>query len=249
MKMLTLILPSAGILFTTGMLLAADHKPPDKAQGDPLMKMAENIHWFGQAAVKITADDTVVYIDPYNLSKRDKADIVLITHSHGDHLSPDDIKKVATEKTVIIATPDCREKLEDIPHAKLLEAAPGFSTNIGALAISAVPAYNVVKTKFHPRKNNWVGYVVTAGGVKIYHSGDTERIPEMKTFSCDIAMLPLGQTYTMSGPEEAAAAVKDVKASIAIPIHYGTYEGKPADAETFKKLLEPDITVIIKKAE
>jgi L-ascorbate metabolism protein UlaG (beta-lactamase superfamily) len=213
------------------------------------MKMTENIHWFGQAAVKITTDGKVIYIDPYQLKKADKADIILITHSHGDHLSPADIKKVATDKTVIIATPDCATKLKDIKKSKLLTSEPGFSTTIGDITIEAVPAYNVKKTKFHPKSNKWVGYVVTVNGVKIYHAGDTERVPEMKNIDCDIAMLPLGQTYTMSGPEEAAEAVKDVKAEIAIPIHFGMYEGKESDAETFKKLLEGTAAVIIKKPE
>ena len=230
-------------------LNAADTIQTDKSKGVTPMKMVDNIHWFGQAAVKINAGESVIYIDPYNLKKKDKADILLITHSHDDHLSPDDIKKVASDKTVIIATPDCTAKLAGIPRAKLLESSPGFTINIGAISITAVPAYNVVKTMFHPKQNKWVGYIVGVDGVKIYHSGDTERIPEMKSFSCDIVMLPLGQTYTMSGPDEAAAAAKDVKASIAIPIHYGMYEGKASDAETFKKLLEPGITVVIKKPE
>jgi len=249
MKTIAISLVLASAFLASLSLHAAGIPETDKSKGVTPMKMVDNIHWFGQAAVKIAAGETVVYIDPYNLKKSDKAGIILITHSHGDHLSPDDIKKVATDKTVIIAPPDCDDKLAGIPHAILLKSFPGFSTNIGPVSITAVPAYNIVKPKFHPKKNNWVGYIVTLDGVKIYHSGDTERIPEMKTFTCDIAMLPLGQTYTMSGPGEAAAAAKDVKASIAVPIHFGMYEGKESDAETFKKLLEPAITVIIKKPE
>jgi L-ascorbate metabolism protein UlaG (beta-lactamase superfamily) len=109
-----------------------------------------------------------------------------------------------------------------------------------------VPVYNVVKTNFHPNQNNWVGYIITVDRVRIYHAGDTERIPEMMTFSRDIAMLPLGQTYTMNSVEDAAKAAIDVKAKTAIPIHYDMYEGAKADAEMFKKLQEGMVTVVIK---
>ncbi len=102
---------------------------------------------------------------------------------------------------------------------------------------------SLVAALFHPKHNGWVGYVVTVGGRRIYHAGDTERIPEMKTFSCDIALLPLGQTYTMESVEDAAAAARDVKASMAIPIHFGMYEGTQADAEKFRDLLEGEIDV------
>lgn len=212
-------------------------------------KMVENIHWLGQAAVKITAGDKAVFIDPYNLKISDKADIILITHCHMDHMSPKDIEKVTTKDTVIVAPKNCTAKLAGVEKAKVLESEPGFKTTLGEITIEAVPAYNIVKTKFHPKANNWMGYILTIDGVRIYHGGDTERIPEMKTFTCDIAMLPLGQTYTMNSVKEAADAVCDVKAKIAIPIHFGMYEGTAADAEEFKALLKDKVTVVIKEKE
>jgi L-ascorbate metabolism protein UlaG (beta-lactamase superfamily) len=112
-----------------------------------------------------------------------------------------------------------------------------------------VPAYNVVKTNYHPKGNKWVGYILTIDGVKIYHAGDTERIPEMQEFTCDIVMLPLGQTYTMNSVEEAAEATLDVQAKIAIPIHYGMYEGTVEDAKKFQELLKNKVQVVIQTQE
>ena len=84
---------------------------------------------------------------------------------------------------------------------------------LGTVEVETVPMYNVVKNN-HPRAMNFVGYVVNVGGVRLYHGGDTERFPEMKTFSADVAMLPLGQTFTMNTVQEAVDAALDVKARI-----------------------------------
>jgi L-ascorbate metabolism protein UlaG (beta-lactamase superfamily) len=121
--------------------------------------------------------------------------------------------------------------------------------NIDGILIEAVPAYNIVKTNFHPKANNWVGYILTIDKIRIYHTGDTERIPEMKNMACDIILLPLGQTYTMNSVEEAAEATLDVKAKIAIPIHFGLYEGKAEDAQKFQALLKVKVKVIIKQKQ
>jgi len=220
-----------------------------KAQNQKIFDMAKNIHWLGQAAVKINAAGKVIYIDPYQLKNTDQADIVLITHGHNDHFSLADIKKIITGKSIIIATVDCYAKLQNLNVAEIKTISPGQSLTLDDINISAVPAYNIVKANFHPKSNKWVGYVLTIEGVRIYHAGDTERIPEMKDISCDIAMLPLGQTYTMNSVKEAADAAIDVKAKIAIPIHYGLYEGTAEDAEEFKKLLKDKVDVIIKPAE
>lgn len=212
-------------------------------------QMVEKIHWLGQATVKIQAGDQVIYFDPFQIKQADQANIILITHSHQDHYSPDDLAKLITEKTVLIAPKDCAEKLKDKFTNQVIVSAPGMKTSVGDVQIEAVPAYNVVKTKFHAKENHWVGYILTVDGVRIYHAGDTERIPEMQNMTCDIALLPLGQTYTMNSVQEAADAALDVKASIAIPIHYGLFEGKASDAEEFSRFLQGKVTVIIKAKE
>jgi L-ascorbate metabolism protein UlaG (beta-lactamase superfamily) len=215
-----------------------------------IIKMAGQINWMGgQASVKINAGGKVIYIDPYQLSKPDKADIILITHSHGDHLSTQNIEKVLTDQSTLIAPQDCFKEFKKNWKAKVLSLAPGQNMNIDGILIEAVPAYNIVKTNFHPKANNWVGYILTIDKIRIYHTGDTERIPEMKNMACDIILLPLGQTYTMNSVEEAAEATLDVKAKIAIPIHFGLYEGKAEDAQKFQALLKVKVKVIIKQKQ
>lgn len=102
------------------------------------------------------------------------------------------------------------------------------------------------KINYHPKKNKWVGYILTIEDNNVYHAGDTERIPEMKDIVCDIALLPLGQTYTMNSVEDAAEAAIDVKAKIAIPFHYGLYKGTEEDSVKFRKLLKDKVEVVIK---
>jgi L-ascorbate metabolism protein UlaG (beta-lactamase superfamily) len=225
----------------------ADSTSVPGQKGVTPMKMIENITWLGQSTVRIKAAGKTIYIDPYQISKREPADIILVTHAHADHLSLKDIAKLATGETVFVAPRDCASKIQTTRKTDVCILKPGEDTQIGDIRIEATYAYNVVKTKFHPRKNNWVGYILTVDGVRIYHAGDTERIPEMTSMSCDIAMLPLGQTYTMNSVADAAAAAVDVNAKIAIPIHYGMYEGKLEDAEEFKRLLEGKVKVVIKE--
>ena len=207
--------------------------------------MIDNIHWIVQAAFRIETPKMKIYIDPQSITSNDVADVILITHSHGDHFSVSEIKKLAGPKTIIIAPADCNYTGV---YAKRIILKPGESyTAQGLVEINAVPAYNIVKASNHPKANNWVGYVIKLNGVTIYHAGDTERIPEMKNIDCDIAMLPLGQTYTMVTVNDAAESAKDVKAEYAIPMHYGGPEGTAADAQTFKTLLDGSgINVIIK---
>lgn len=221
----------------------------ERAEAMTPEEMLKKIHWLGQATVKIEAGEQIIYIDPvYNLEETHDADLILITHSHQDHYDIGKLKLLVQEGTVVIAPGDITAKIDDALGTTSVAAEPGFSTTVGAVAIEAVPAYNIVKTKFHPKANNWVGYVLTIDGVRVYHAGDTERVPEMQEFTADIAMLPLGQTYTMHSVEEAADAVRDVQAKIAIPIHYGMYEGTAADAQKFAELLQGEMSVVLMDA-
>ncbi len=211
-------------------------------------KVIKDITWYGQAAVSIQNGDQKIFIDPYELPIDDEADIILITHSHGDHLSIADIKKVSKSGTTIVCPNDCRADIENAGYKNIVTVTPGDIIKIDGTEILAVPMYNVVKTKFHPKENKWCGYIIDIKGVKIYHAGDTERIPEMKDMECDIALLPLGQTYTMNSVEEAAEAALDTGADIVIPIHYGMYEGTKEDALKFKSLLSGKLEVVILEA-
>jgi L-ascorbate metabolism protein UlaG (beta-lactamase superfamily) len=205
---------------------------------------ARSIHWLGQATVKIIYKGQTIYIDPYQLKSADKADLILITHDHADHLSLPDIKKIAGKDTRFIVAINCEDKLKKEGYPNVRSVSPGESVEISGLKIKAVPAYNLIK-QYHKKTSNYLGFVVDFNGISVYHTGDTERIPEMKDITCDIILLPLGQTYTMNSVEEAVEVVLDTKAMVVIPIHWGLYEGSENDAVKFAELLNKrNITVL-----
>lgn len=197
--------------------------------------MPEGIQWLGHASVVITGSKTI-YIDPWKLGKSSPADIILITHDHYDHCSPDDIAKITKKDTVIVAPKDCASRLK----AKAVK--PGDTVTINGVTIKAVPAYNIGK-QFHPRGNNWVGYLVTMDGRTIYHPGDTDAIPEMEGLKPDIAFFPIGGTYTMDAKEAAGVANK-MQPGLAIPMHYGDIVGSKKDAERFKELCRCKVEIM-----
>lgn len=203
-------------------------------------KMTDNIHWFGHDTFKIVGEK-IIYTDPFKVNKKDIADIILITHEHFDHCSTDDIKKVQGPKTVIVAPRDCIKKFSGNTKA----VKPGDSINVEGIDIEVVPAYNTNK-QFHTKDKGWVGYIFTLNGQRIYLAGDTDHIPEMKTFRADIALLPVSGTYVMT-PEEAVQAALDIKPRIAIPMHYGSIVGSKSDAQRFADGLKGKIEVIILK--
>jgi L-ascorbate metabolism protein UlaG (beta-lactamase superfamily) len=208
-------------------------------------KLVQNIHWVEQACFRIDVNPYTVYIDPNSVPDDVKADLILITHPHGDHWSAAELDKIVKPNTILIAP---AEIVYNGNIGQRIVLKPGEQvTAFGKIKIEAVPAYNVDKVWFHPKEANWVGYLVTTNGVTIYHAGDTERIPEMKTFTTDIALLSLGQTYTFNSVNDAAEAAKDVHAKVAIPMHFGLYEGNAADAITFKTLLDGFMPVVIKE--
>ncbi|MDP8262011.1 MAG: MBL fold metallo-hydrolase [Candidatus Ancaeobacter aquaticus] len=205
--------------------------------------MIENIHWLGHASFKITGEK-IIYIDPYKINDgAQKADIILITHDHYDHFSAPDMGKILQVNTVVIGPGDVVRK-NTTHDARKMDADD--TLKVGDIIIQAVPAYNIAKN-FHPKGHSWNGYVITVGGVRIYHAGDTDFIPEMKVIKADIALLPIGGTYTMTA-REAAQAANTLKPKIAIPMHYDTIIGTQSDAKRFKELCECEV-VILKKEE
>jgi L-ascorbate metabolism protein UlaG (beta-lactamase superfamily) len=200
--------------------------------------MTGNIHWLGHDTFKITGEKTI-YTDPFTVSRKDRADIILITHEHYDHCSPDDVKKLQGPDTVIIATADCARKLT----GNIRTIRPGDTVTVEKTVIEAVPAYNTNK-KFHPRDNGWVGYIFTVEGKRIYLAGDTDLIPEMKTIKADIAILPVSGKYVMTA-EEAVQAALTIQPQVAIPMHYGSIVGSASDAKKFQEKLQGKIEVVI----
>ncbi len=199
------------------------------------------------ATVKIeVTGGPIIYIDPAVLPATTPADadFILITHNHGDHQELASINRIRKPGTVIYSSPPGVPALMTALAGVTINAVtPGQRFTIGGIEVETVPMYNVTRTN-HPRAMNFVGYVVTVGGVRVYAAGDTERIPEMKNFTADIALLPLGQTFTMRSVQEAADAAVDLRARIAIPYHYGRGEGTIADAGTFASLLNGQMQVL-----
>ena len=201
------------------------------------------IRWLGHSGFLIKNQKNI-YIDPYNISERtEKADIILITHSHYDHCSVADMQKIIKEGTKIIIPADCQSKITrfNIPiDIQIVEV--GSELEFGEIKISALPAYNIDKL-FHPKSEGWFGYLIKLNDILIYHAGDTDIIPEMQKLTGHkqggkklIALLPVGGRFTMSA-EEAAEAAEIIKPFLAIPMHYGGgVTGVVDDAEEFIKI-------------
>src|SRR5439155_13952585 len=191
----------------------------------------------------LVTNGKVLWIDPFQVTNGDpKADVLLITHAHGDHLSDADMQKVIKPETIVAGPPDCIAKAP-VDDSKKIALAPADRRTIEGIDVEVVAAYNIDKP-FHPKSNNWVGYIVNVGGRRIYHAGDTDRIPEMKNFQTDVAFLPIGGTYTMTADEAAAAANEDIRPKIAVPMHYGAVVGTDADAERRSEPCSTDVQVV-----
>ena len=217
-----------------------------QSQQDKVFKLAHDIEWYGQSSVKIPFSKRLVYVDPYKIPQNDTPNVVLITHAHSDHLNANEIAKLTSNQAVIVAPVDCENELRENGFENLFLVKPDDLFELDGVQIAVVKAYNRVKTSFHPIEKGWVGYVISCDGISVYHPGDTERIPEMKKVKCDIAFMPLGQTYTMNSVNEAAESVKDVSPLFVIPFHYGIYEGNKNDTLSFKEALAGKVKVVVK---
>lgn len=200
------------------------------------------IKWLGHDGFEISTEDLTLMIDPFQVEGGRQADIILVTHAHYDHCSVEDIVKLVTPATVIVTEPESAGKLAG--HCKDIRIVkPGDRLTVAGIPIEAVPAYNVNKT-FHPKGKNWLGFIVTIDGVRVYHAGDTDMIPEMNALTVDIALLPVSGTYVMTA-DEAVAAAAAIKPKTAIPMHYNAIVGSDADALTFREALAGVCDVVI----
>jgi len=212
------------------------------------------ITWLGHDGFKLKADK-VVYVDPYQLGEQpEKGDLVLVSHEHFDHLSPDDLKKVVGPSTTVVTIAMGEEAVKKAVKPKAVRLVrPGDRVEVEGVRVEVLPAYNVNKFRapgnpFHPKQDGKVGFIVTLGGVRVYHAGDTDNIPEMaQAKGVDIALLPVSGTYVMTA-DEALEACKVIQPEVAIPMHFGAIVGSVADAETFKKQAGCRVEVLQKEA-
>lgn len=207
-----------------------------------------NLKFLGHDGFLIEYLDKRIFIDPFKIPDSDKigkADLILITHSHYDHCSVEDIAKLVKEGTEIVIPVDCQSKLNRLENVKIRIATTGIKMKALGINVYPFPAYNINK-KFHPKEESWMGFILKFGDVIIYHSGDTDKIPEMDFLpnlaqegEKVIALLPVSGTYVMTA-EEAAEAAETIKPYLAIPMHYGKgvvkAENEISDAEKFVEL-------------
>ena len=203
-----------------------------------IKSFAEKIHWLGHDGFRIDSEKTI-YFDPYQIESGPRADLIFISHDHFDHCSPEDVAKIQGPETTIVTEKDSAGKLTG--DVRVLK--PGETLNLDGVKIQGVPSYNTDKD-FHPRKNGWLGFVVEVAGIRIYHAGDTDFIPEMKDLRVDIALLPVSGTYVMTADQAVKAALA-IKPELAIPMHYGVIVGSDQDALAFKNALKGKVAVLI----
>lgn len=199
--------------------------------------MLERITWFRQAAIRYAGDGLTVYVDPWGTAEDDPpADVIFITHAHFDHLQPREVERLRTERTTIVAPKDVADELS----GSVVPVGPGESHEVGGVRFETVPAYNIVEERLdmHPQRNGWVGYVLELGGQTLYHAGDTDALPELEPLDPDVAMVPIGGTYTMDY-REAAGLVQRMQPKLAVPMHFGYVVCSPSHATLFKREAAP----------
>ncbi|HJJ04467.1 MAG TPA: MBL fold metallo-hydrolase [Clostridiaceae bacterium] len=208
--------------------------------------MLKGIECLGHSTIKMNKSNKIIYIDPYNIKNGlNDADYIFITHNHYDHFSEVDIKKVKNNETIIIITEDLYTNTLKLGFngMNIITVKPNENYQVDGIKFSTISAYNTNKT-FHPKENEWVGYIIELENSKYYIAGDTDITDENKKVKCDVAFVPVGGTYTMDF-KEAAHLINEIKPKIAVPIHYGSIVGTDQDATDFVKLLSPDVKGVI----
>lgn len=207
-------------------------------------KKYEEIEVLTHSSIRISGERRV-YADPFQMAAAPHdGDIVLITHDHYDHYSPEDLAKVLKEDTILVVPASMAAKVKDVPGERLVALAAGETKTVDGVSIEAVPAYNVGKA-FHPRANGWLGYILTMNGLRYYIAGDTDWNDDNNTVACDVALVPIGGTYTMDA-REAADFVNHLKPRAAVPTHYGNIVGERTDGQVFEMAVAPGIDVCLK---
>ena len=198
-----------------------------------------------QSSIRIEGSK-VVYFDPFQISaEAHDADLICITHAHYDHFDPESILKVCNQDTELVAPASMAKELGRLAwKGKMHLLASGERAETAGLIITAKHAYNKLKP-FHPKRNGWLGYLLEMDGRVYYVAGDTDAVKELLEIRCDVALVPIGGKFTMNA-REAAGMVNKIKPKAAIPTHYGSIVGKPQDADTFRKMIDREVQVVVK---
>lgn len=199
--------------------------------------MIQNVHWTGHSGIKIKGSKTV-YVDPYELTGNEKADLILVTHDHYDHCSSKDIKKILKPGTTVVIP----ESTVDIPPGTIRTVMPGDRITIDGVEIRAIPMYNIGK-RFHPREKQFTAFVFKMDRTTYFHAGDSDLTPEVESVRADVVFLPVSGVYCMNA-REAADACNKIGPKAAVPIHWGSVTGSSDDAKEFKKLAKCDVFIL-----
>jgi L-ascorbate metabolism protein UlaG (beta-lactamase superfamily) len=209
--------------------------------------LIDAVEWLGHSGFRIRVGRGSIYIDPYRVDGGPQADAILITHGHYDHFSPQDVERLSGPETTVVAPAPVAERLS----GRVRSIAPGEVLEIGPVDVRAIAAYNTSKRDpagdpFHPREAGWVGYELRVGGERLYHSGDTDVVPEMdQVAGVDVALLAVSGVYVMT-PGEAAEAARRIQPGLAVPMHWGAHIGTRADAEAFAERAPVEVRILDK---
>jgi len=213
--------------------------------------LLDDIQWLGHASFRISVGRAHVYIDPYRVADdAPSADLILITHGHYDHFSPQDVEKLTKRETWLVGPAAVAERVSGQVH----RIEPGETLDdelVRGIHVSAVAAYNTSKRDadgkpFHPRDAGWLGYELNVRGERLYHSGDTDVIPEMDSVTgVDVALLPVSGVYVMTA-QEAAEAARRIQPRVAVPMHWGSHIGTEHDARTFATKAPVEVRIMEK---
>lgn len=203
--------------------------------------MLENIEVLCHSSIRFNKG-LIIYFDPFKINENyHDADIIFITHSHYDHYSEEGISKVIKDNTTIVVPKDLEDRALQFGFAKehIIVVSPNEEYSVLGINFKTIPAYNTNKN-FHPKSNEWVGYIVNLDQTTYYIAGDTDITEENRQVKCDVAFVPIGGTYTMTY-SEAAELINEIKPQIAVPIHYGLIVGNKEDANNFANLVDKEI--------
>lgn len=210
--------------------------------------LLETIDWLGHSGFRVNSGGATIYIDPYRVGDGPKADLILITHGHYDHFAPLTIEHLSHDRTWLVGPPAVAERVD----GHVVSLSPGEAIEeelVRGVEVTAVAAYNTSKRDgagnvFHPRAAGGLGYDVNVRGERLYHSGDTDVVPEMDSVvGVDVALLPVSGVYVMTA-SEAAEAARRIQPRVAVPMHWGEHLGTYEDARAFAARAPVEVTIM-----